>query len=232
MDMITARKSRERGATRIGWLDSRHTFSFGDYHDPAHMGFRSLRVINDDRITPAAGFGTHPHRDMEIFTWVLDGALAHEDSLGNGSVIRPGDAQRMSAGTGIRHSEFNHARSEPCRLLQIWILPERSGIEPGYEQKAYAPAELQGQLRLIGSRDGREGSITLHQDVALYAGRLGPGQSASLSLAPGRHAWVQVARGAIELNGQALGEGDGAAASGEQRLELRGEGEVLVFDLA
>jgi len=232
--MINLRPAAERGTTRIDWLDSRHSFSFGEYYDPAHMGFRALRVINDDRVAPAAGFGTHPHRDMEILTWVLEGELEHKDSLGNGSVIRPGDAQRMSAGTGIRHSEFNPSPETAVRLLQIWLLPERGGLAPGYEQRAFAEAELAGRLRLIASHDGREGSVTLHQDVSLYAGRLARGQSAALELRPGRHAWVQVARGEVTLNGRKLVDGDGAAASDEARLEVTAtaDAEVLVFDLA
>jgi quercetin 2,3-dioxygenase len=232
--MITVRKAEERGQTRIDWLESYHSFSFAEYYDPAHMGFRTLRVINDDRIAAGGGFGTHPHRDMEIVTYVVSGALEHKDSLGNGSTIRPGDAQRMSAGTGIRHSEYNHSRSEPVHLLQIWILPERAGLPPGYEQRTFAPADLRGTLRLIASRQGAEGAVTVHQDVALYAGRLAPRENASLSLKPGRHAWVQVARGSIDLNGTPLADGDGAAVSAEQRLEVAAQtdAEVLAFDLA
>jgi len=232
--MIEVRKANERGTSRMDWLDSRHSFSFADYYDPDHMGFRALRVINDDKIAPGRGFGTHPHRDMEIVTYVLDGALEHRDSLGNGSVIRPGDAQRMSAGTGIRHSEYNQSRNQGVRLLQIWILPERAGLAPGYEQKAFEPADLQGQLRLIGARDARQGSVTIHQDVDLFAGRLGAGDRVTHSLRPGRHAWVQIARGSATLNGQKLSEGDGAAISGESELSLEADSpaEVLLFDLA
>lgn len=232
--MITPRPAAERGTTRIDWLDSRHTFSFGEYYDPAHMGFRALRVINDDRVAPAAGFGTHPHRDMEIVTWVLEGELEHKDSLGNGSVIRPGDAQRMSAGTGIRHSEFNPSPTKPVRLLQIWLLPERAGLPPGYEQRSFSGDDLGGRLRLIASPDGREGSVTIHQDVAVYAGRLAGGQSAALDLRPDRHAWLQVARGRVVVNGHTLADGDGLAVSDESRVEIRGESdaEVLLFDLA
>ncbi|WP_431855602.1 pirin family protein [Azospirillum sp.] len=232
--MITVRNRDERGAVNMGWLDSRHSFSFGHYFDPAHMGFRSLRVINDDRVIPGAGFPTHGHADMEIVSYVLDGALEHKDSLGTGSVIRPGEVQRMSAGTGIRHSEYNASRENPARFLQIWILPERKGLAPGYEQTAFAEAEKRGTLRLVGSRDGRQGSVTIHQDVDLYAGLIDGDESATLELRPGRHAWVQVARGQVRLNGVTLKEGDGAAVSDETALTLdQGIGaEVLLFDLA
>lgn len=232
--MITIRPAAERGTTKIDWLDSKHTFSFADYYDPRHMSFGALRVINDDRIAPGMGFGTHPHRDMEIVTWVFEGALQHRDSLGNGSVIRPGDAQRMSAGTGIRHSEFNASKAEDAKLLQIWIVPERQGLEPGYEQKPFAPEALEGKLALIGSRDGRDGSVVIHQDVDLYASRLADGDRVSHDLKPGRQAWVQVAEGEVELNGEKLVAGDGAAVTDETRIELRGvkQAEVLVFDLA
>lgn len=232
--MIAIRKSGERGVTDWGWLDSRHSFSFGEYHDPKHMGFRALRVINDDRIAGGGGFPKHPHRDMEIVTVVFEGALAHGDSLGNGSAIRPGEVQRMTAGTGIRHSEANASQTDPVHLLQIWLLPERAGLEPGYEQKAFAPEEFDGQLRLVASPDGRDGSLTIRQDARIHQARLAPGQSASQALEHGRHAWVQVARGSITLNGQALGEGDGAAVSEETALSLTGvdTADVLVFDLA
>jgi redox-sensitive bicupin YhaK (pirin superfamily) len=233
--MITLRPAAARGGTRIGWLDSRHTFSFGEYHDPANMGFRTLRVINDDRVAPAAGFPTHAHADMEIVSYVLEGALEHRDSLGTGSVIRPGDVQRMSAGTGVRHSEFNASPTEPVHFLQIWLLPERRGLPAGYEQKTFAEDQRRGRLCLVGSRDGRDGSVTIHQDVNLYAGTLGEGQTASLALAPGRHAWVHVARGTVALGAQSMAEGDGAAVTGQQTLALSGRGaggEVLVFDLA
>jgi len=231
---VQIRRAAERGATQIDWLDSKHTFSFGDYYDPRAMGFGSLRVINDDRVRPGAGFGTHPHRDMEILTYVLEGQLEHKDSLGTGSVIRPGDVQRMSAGTGVLHSEFNHSRKDPVHFLQLWIVPEARGIKPGYEQKAFPTEERRGKLRLVASRDGREGSLTVHQDVNLYAGLLTAGEAAKLPLASGRQAWVHVARGRVELDGQALGEGDGAAVSDVSELALRGvdDGEVLVFDLA
>jgi redox-sensitive bicupin YhaK (pirin superfamily) len=232
--MITVRSAAERGATDIGWLDSRHTFSFGEYHDPSQMGFRVLRVINDDRVAAGAGFPTHGHADMEILSYVLSGALEHKDSLGTGSVIRPGDVQRMSAGTGVRHSEKNALPDQPVHFLQIWVIPERRGLPPGYEQKHYPEAEKRGRLRLVGSRDGRDGSVTIHQDLALYAGLLGKGDQVKQTLAPGRAAWVHVARGAIELDGRALGEGDGAAITAQAAFTLGGveAGEVLLFDLA
>ncbi len=232
--MTTVRPASERGVTRWDWLESRHTFSFGEYYDPRHMGFRALRVINDDRVAPGGGFGTHAHRDMEIITYVLEGALEHRDSLGTGSVIHPGDGQRMSAGTGIRHSEFNHSKTEPVHFLQIWILPEREGLPPGYEQKSFPLEERRGRLRLIAARDGREGAVTVHQDVDLYVTVLESGERVAHGLAPGRHAWVQVARGGATLNGRPLAEGDGAAVSDEGRIELTATApaEVLLFDLA
>ena len=230
--MINPRKAAERGHTKISWLDSHHTFSFGEYHDPAHMGFRALRVINDDRVAAGGGFATHGHRDMEIITYVLDGALEHKDSLGNGSIIRPGEAQRMSAGTGIMHSEFNHSKTAPVHFLQIWILPERAGLPPGYEQRSIPPAK-KGHLSLIASPDGR-GAVTVHQDVRVYASTLNAGAEVSHTLAAGRHAWLHVARGALTLNGQHLIAGDGAAIDGESQLEMTGErdAELLLFDLA
>ena len=232
--MIQLRKSSERGHARHGWLDSRHTFSFADYQDPRQMGFRTLRVINEDRVEPGQGFGTHGHRDMEIVTYVLSGALEHRDSLGNGSVIRPGDVQRMSAGTGIEHSEFNASQSERVHFLQIWILPERTGLAPGYEQKHFDAASRRDALRLVASQDGRDGSVRVHQDVALYGALADAGQPLELPLRPGRHAWVQVARGALSLNGVDLLAGDGAAASDERSLRLlaREPSEFLLFDLA
>ncbi len=232
--MITLRPAADRFHTQIGWLDSWHTFSFGEHYDPAHMGFRALRVINDDRVAPAAGFPTHPHRDMEIISYVLDGAIAHQDSLGNGSVIKPGEVQRMTAGTGVRHSEHNPSRTEAVHFLQIWLLPERPGLTPGYEQKPIPTADDGGPLRLVGAAPGGGGAVTIHQDVRLYAGRLTPGQGARVSLAPGRHAWVQVARGSVVLNDRSLGEGDGAAVTDETSLQLVASesAEVLVFDLA
>lgn len=233
--MITRRPASERGRADLGWLESRHTFSFGDYYDADHMGFRTLRVINEDRVEPGKGFGTHSHRDMEIISYVLDGVLEHRDSMGNGSVIRPGEVQRMSAGTGVRHSEMNPSPDELVHFLQIWILPERSGIEPSYEQRAFPEAERRGHLRLVAARDGRDGAVTIHQDAELLIGVLESGESLVHAIAPGRHAWVQVARGAVDLNGMVLDAGDGAAASGERKLAFRGSApgsEVLVFDLA
>ena len=232
--MITVRKAQERGHARHGWLDSFHTFSFAGYHDPEHMGFRALRVINVDRVQPRRGFDTHSHRDMEIVTYVLAGALRHEDSLGTGSVIRPGDVQRMSAGTGVSHSEFNHSATELVHLLQIWLQPEREGLPPSYEQKHFRPEERRGVPRLVASRDARDGSIRIHQDVDLYASLLGEGESVAHRLRPGRHAWVQVARGRCTLNGASLEAGDGAAVSGETSLRLADavDAEVLLFDLA
>ena len=233
--MMTIRRSQERGGADHGWLNTRHTFSFDTYHDPRHMHFRALRVINEDVVQPGKGFPTHPHRDMEIITYVLEGALQHQDSLGNGSIIRPGDGQRMSAGSGILHSEFNASKTEPVHLLQIWIMPERKGIEPGYEQKAFPEAEKRGRLRLIAGHNGQNGAVTVHQDVSLYAALLDPQQKVEHSLAPGRHAWLQVARGAVELNGKRLEQGDGAAVSEEQKLAIIGTAdgsEVLLFDLA
>jgi len=227
--MIALRPAEERGHTRLSWLDSRHSFSFDRYYDPRHMGFRVLRVINEDRVDPGQGFGTHPHRDMEILTFVLEGVLEHKDSLGSGSVIRPGDVQRMTAGTGISHSEFNPSRTEPVHFLQVWILPERPGLEPSYEQRSFPSAGL----RLVGSRDGTEGSVRIHQDVLVYVARLSAGEDVVHALAPGRHAWIQMARGAAQVNGTRLAAGDGAALSEERSVTLRGvdDAEALVFDL-
>ncbi len=232
--MFHLRPSHERGHTALGWLDSRHTFSFDRYYDPRHIGFRHLRVINDDCVKPGGGFGTHSHRDMEILTYVLEGALEHRDSMGNGSVIRPGEVQRMSAGTGISHSEYNHSKSEPVHLLQIWILPEKRGVAPEYEQRAFNREEMRGQLRLIAARDGRNGALTVHQDVDLYAALLAPGESVTHRLKPGRHAWLQVASGTVMLNGTRLEAGDGAAISDENLLEIIANdlSEILLFDLA
>jgi redox-sensitive bicupin YhaK (pirin superfamily) len=232
--MITRRAADERGRTKLSWLDSAHTFSFNNYYDPRHMGFRQLRVINDDRVKPGTGFGTHGHRDMEILTYVLEGALEHEDSTGNGSVIRPGEVQRMSAGTGISHSEYNHSRTEPVHFLQIWILPDHQGLQPSYEQRFFAPEELRGQWRLIAARDGREGAVTVHQDGDVLATQLEPGEHIVYRLQAGRHAWLQLARGAVTLNGTQLTAGDCAAISQEEELELRADdgSEVLLFDLA
>ncbi len=232
--MITRRASDERGRADFGWLASRHTFSFGEYHDPRHMGFRALRVINQDVVSPSKGFGTHGHRDMEIVSYVLDGQLEHKDSMGNGSVLVPGDVQRMTAGTGVLHSEFNPSQSEPVHFLQIWILPERPGITPGYEQKNFSRAERDGRLRLVGDRHGTDGAITIHQDVRLYAGLLAAGTRVSQTLSPGRHAWVQVARGSVAVSGERLAAGDGVAVSDVRELELEAhaDAELLLFDLA
>jgi len=232
--MITLRRAAERGHANHGWLDSHHTFSFADYHDPSQMGFRALRVINDDRIAGGGAFGTHPHRDMEILTYVLDGALVHKDSMGNTGLIKPGEVQRMTAGTGVRHSEANASGDEQLRLLQIWIMPEKDNLTPGYEQKLFPAAEKQGKLRLVASADAREGSVTLHQDVSLYAGLFARGEKAELAIAPERHAWIHVARGSVKVNGNVLVDGDAAAISREPKVEIEGveNGEVLVFDLA
>jgi quercetin 2,3-dioxygenase len=232
--MLTIRPAQDRGIANFGWLDSRHTFSFGEYHDPNHMGFADLRVINEDKVAPEKGFPTHGHRDMEIVTYVLEGALEHKDSIGTGSVIRPGDVQRMSAGTGIQHSEYNASNSEPVHLLQIWILPEQKGIEPGYEQKNFASTEKQGKLKLVGSRNGRDGSITIHQDIDLYAAALSEGDSVSYTFTPNRVGWVQVARGEVQLNDQTLSAGDGVAIAQESLIRLQGvaqNAEVLLFDM-
>ncbi len=231
--MIQVRKSEDRGHANHGWLDSHHTFSFADYHDPAHVQFSVLRVINEDRVLPGAGFPTHGHRDMEIVSYVLEGALEHKDSLGTGSVIRPGDVQRMSAGTGVRHSEYNASKSEPVHFLQIWILPKTSSIEPGYEQKHFAPAELSGRLRIIAAPDGRDGSVTIHQDAFLYATKLDGASSVTHKLATGRRAYIHVARGAVTLDGTPLAAGDGARIEQESSLTLSNgqTAEVLVFDL-
>lgn len=232
--MIKIRPSNERGHLNYGWLDTYHTFSFSEYHDPDWMAFRTLRVINEDRVQPGEGFGTHAHRDMEIITYVLQGALEHKDSMGNGSIIRPGDVQRMSAGTGVTHSEFNPSKSELVHLLQIWIFPEKKGLKPEYEQKRFEESQKKGRLCLIASRDGRDGSVTIHQDASLYAAVLKNGQRLEHSIDKNRHAWIQVARGSISLNGQLLNQGDGAAVSEEKRLEIVGKenAEILLFDLA
>jgi len=233
--MITIRPAQDRGTANFGWLDSRHTFSFGNYYDPNYMGFADLRVINEDKVIPGQGFGTHGHRDMEIISYVLQGALEHKDSIGTGSVIRPGDVQRMSAGTGIQHSEFNASDTEPVHFLQIWILPETKGIEPGYEQKTFTDAQKRNRLRLVGSRDGRDGSITIHQDVNLYATTLQAGETVHHLLPEERVAWLQVVRGAVQLNEQPLTAGDGAAVAQEAEITLQAtstDAEVLLFDMA
>ena len=231
--MQRLRRATERGHADHGWLDSFHTFSFADYHDPSHMGFRALRVINDDTVAAGRGFGSHPHRDMEIISYVLGGELAHSDSMGTGSVIRPGDVQRMSAGTGVVHSEHNASKTEPVHFLQIWLVPSARGLPPGYEQRTFSAEEKAGRLRLVASPDGRDGSVTVHTDASLHAGVLGAGQTAELPLAAGRHAWVHVARGKVRVNGQDLGAGDALALSDEARVQIEGvdAGEVLVFDL-
>ncbi len=233
--MITIRKSDERGHIDHGWLDTRHTFSFADYWDPAHVNFRALRVLNEDRVVPAAGFGTHGHNDMEIVSYVLSGRLAHKDSLGTGSTIVPGDVQYMSAGTGVKHSEFNDSTSDPVHFVQIWIVPDRRGYEPRYAQKPFADSEKRGKLRLVASGAGDEGSIAIRQDVNLYATILDGESRVSLEIAPGRHLWVQALRGEAEVNGHRLSAGDGLAASDETSFTARGAGteaELLVFDLA
>lgn len=231
--MLTLRPSTERGHANHGWLDSYHTFSFANYYNPQHMGFRSLRVINDDRIAPGAGFGAHSHRDMEIITYVLEGSLEHKDSLGTGAVITPGEAQQMSAGTGITHSEFNHSQTEPVHLLQIWIIPDRQGLTPSYDQRAFPLSEKQGKLRLIAAKDGRQEAVTIHQDVDLYAAVLRPGDRVSHALKPERYAWLQVALGGVTVNSHTLKPGDGVAVAGEP-LEISTDSgaEVLLFDLA
>jgi redox-sensitive bicupin YhaK (pirin superfamily) len=232
--MIQIRPAGERGHTDWGWLDSRHTFSFGDYYDPAHEGFRALRVINDDRVGPGAGFGTHGHRDMEILSYVLEGALEHKDSSGGGGVIRPGEIQFMRAGTGVTHSEYNHSKSEPVHFLQIWIVPDARGLRPAYGQQAFDREAAAQAFVLLASRDGREGSIQVQQDVDLWVTLLGAGEARELGVRPGRHAWIHVARGELSVNGSALQAGDGAAVTGEEKLRLLGRqpSEVLTFDLA
>ncbi|HJQ39216.1 MAG TPA: pirin family protein [Thermoanaerobaculia bacterium] len=229
--MITIRKAEARGHFDHGWLDTYHTFSFADYYDPDFMGFRTLRVINDDRVAPGRGFGTHGHRDMEIVTYVIEGALAHRDSMGSGSIIHPGEVQRMSAGTGVMHSEMNASLEEAVHLLQIWILPERRGITPGYEQKQYSEEERSGTLRIVASPDSRDGSVKIHQDVSVYASLLN-GQPVTHEFAANRYGWLQVARGSVEINGQQLKEGDGAAIAEERSITINGsDAEILLFDL-
>ena len=233
--MITVRRSEDRGHAEHGWLESYHTFSFAGYHDPRFMGFRQLRVINEDRVQPGRGFGTHAHQDMEIVSYVLEGALAHRDSLGTGSTIRPGDVQRMSAGTGVTHSEFNDSKTELVHFLQIWLMPSRTRLAPSYEQRTSPTSERKNTWRLVVSPDGRYGSVSIHQDASLYATLLDPGATLAHPLAPDRHAWLQVARGALTVNGgTVLAEGDGAAVSGESKLDVRAESatEALLFDLA
>jgi quercetin 2,3-dioxygenase len=231
---MTIRRASERGHADHGWLNSFHTFSFADYHDPKHMGFRSLRVINEDRVAPAKGFGTHGHTDMEIISYVLEGALEHKDSIGTVGVIKPGDVQRMSAGTGVRHSEFNGSKDDLVHFLQIWIMPDKANHTPSYEQKNFSDAEKRGRLRLVASPDGHDGTVTIHQDAKLYAGLFDKDESASFDLAAGRHAWIHVAKGSVTINGESLKAGDAAAIDDAGKIEIgRGDGaEVLLFDLA
>lgn len=231
--MITIRRADERGRSQHGWLDSRHSFSFADYYDPEHMGISVLRVINEDRVAPGAGFATHSHRDMEIISYVLEGILEHKDSMGNGSVIRPGEVQRMSAGTGVTHSEYNASKTDPLHFLQIWILPKASGITPSYEQKRFAEPEGEGPWCLLAASDGRNGSLTVHQDVLMYVARLSKGEAASYSLATGRKAYMHVARGEVSLDKTALVAGDGVAIIEEEALSFSADSkaEVLLFDL-
>jgi redox-sensitive bicupin YhaK (pirin superfamily) len=231
--MIQVRKAAERGHFGHGWLDTYHTFSFADYFDPAHMGFRSLRVINEDRVQPGQGFGMHGHRDMEIITYVLEGALEHRDSLGNGSVLRPGELQHMTAGTGVRHSEFNPSEREQVHLYQIWIIPERQGLRPSYEQRGFPHEERQGRLRLVASPDGRDGSLAIRQDAEIYLSSLGETEQVTHKLEPGRHAWLQVLRGAVQVNGFSLVAGDGVAVSDEPTLAAGATepSEIMLFDL-
>jgi redox-sensitive bicupin YhaK (pirin superfamily) len=232
--MISIRLAAERGHFNHGWLDTYHTFSFGGYRDRNHIGFRSLRVMNEDFVSPGNGFGTHPHNDMEIVTYVLEGALAHRDSMGNGEVLRPGEFQRMSAGTGITHSEFNPSDVEPVHLYQIWLLPDRKGIEPSYEQKRFAESERRNRLRLVASRDAADGSLLIHQDALVYLASIDDGQKIDYALSDGRHAWLQVLRGSTALNDQELATGDGAAVSEETALSIsaRGDAEIMLFDLS
>jgi hypothetical protein len=231
--MLELRRANERGHGDHGWLDSRHTFSFADYYDPQFMGFGPLRVINEDRVQPGKGFGTHGHRDMEIISYVLEGALEHRDSMGNGSVIEPGDVQRMSAGTGVRHSEFNHSQSELVHFLQIWLLPERGGMPPSYAERRFSDEDKRGRLRLVASRDGRDGSVVVHQDVNLYAALLAPDEAVTHAVSGARRVWVQVARGSVAVNDATLVAGDGAAIVDEDAIVIRGiaDAEVLLFDM-
>jgi quercetin 2,3-dioxygenase len=232
--MLRKRLANERGGGDHGWLNTHHTFSFNDYYDPDYMGFRVLRVVNEDRVQPGRGFGTHGHQDMEIVTYVLGGALAHKDSLGTGSILRPGEFQRMTAGTGIRHSEFNPSETEPVHFYQIWIVPQRRGLPPSYEQRSFPEAERRGRLRLVASPDGRDGSLSVQQDVRVFLSSLGLGEQVTHQLEPGRYAWLQVVRGAVQLNGLDLAAGDGVAVSEEAALLFRGtkSSEFMLFDMA
>ena len=231
--MQNLRPAAQRGHADFGWLKSRHTFSFGEYHDPKHMGFRTLRVINDDRVAPGGGFATHAHRDMEILSWVIEGELAHQDSMGNGSVIRPGELQLMSAGTGVRHSENNASKTAPVHFLQIWLTPSTTGVAPGYEQRGFAPELLAGRLQLVASADGRDASVRVHQDALLFAGNFAQGQTASYRAAPGRGVWVHVVSGEVMINGSEGKAGD-AVSTSDETIEIAGSvgGQVLLFDLA
>ena len=231
--MIKVRKANERGAVNLGWLDSKHSFSFGDFYDPEHMGFGSLRVINDDTVQPGQGFGTHPHRDMEIISYVIDGALEHKDSMGNGAVMRSGEVQRMTAGTGVSHSEFNHSKEDLVHFLQIWVLPEAQSLAPGYEQKNFSVEDKTNRLRLVASRDGADGSVTIHQDMRIYASVLTPGTSLTHSLADGRQAWIQVASGDVTVAGESLSSGDGIAVAEIDSIDVTAgtESEILLFDM-
>lgn len=232
--MITIRPQDRRGVANFGWLDSRHSFSFGHYYDPNHMGFASLRVINEDKVIPGKGFGTHGHQDMEIISYVLSGELEHRDSMGNGSVIRPGDVQRMTAGTGVRHSEFNASDTNPVHFLQIWIMPEERGLKPSYEEKNFSSEIKPGELTLVGSRDGRDNSVTIHQDANLYLGSLGKGDRLTHQIKDNRVVWLQVTKGEVKLNEQLLQAGDGAAIADESEIVIAGsssESEILLFDL-
>ena len=231
--MIKVRKANERGAVNLGWLDSKHSFSFGDYYDPEHMGFGSLRVINDDTVQPGQGFGTHPHRDMEIISYVIDGALEHKDSMGNGAVMRSGEVQRMTAGTGVTHSEFNHSKEDLVHFLQIWILPDAQSLAPGYEQKNFSVEDKTNRLRLVASRDGADGSVTIHQDMRIYASVLTPGTSLTHALSEERQAWVQVASGDVTVAGELLSSGDGIAVADIDKIDVTAstESEILLFDM-
>jgi len=231
--MMTIRRANDRGHAEHGWLDSYHTFSFADYHDPKHMGFRALRVINEDRVAAGQGFGTHGHRDMEIISYVLEGGLAHSDSMGTGSTLKPGDVQRMSAGTGVRHSEFNASKTDPVHFLQIWILPDKAGYQPGYEEKHFSAADKRGVLKLVASNDGRDGSVSIHQNANIYAGLFEAGEKADFALGTGRYAWVHVVKGSVVVNGERLSAGDAAAIDQGGNVTIAGEdaGEVLLFDL-
>jgi quercetin 2,3-dioxygenase len=232
--MLTLRRAADRGHAQHGWLDSHHTFSFADYYDPKHMGFRALRVINDDRVEGGQGFGAHPHRDMEIISYVLEGALAHKDSMGTGAVIRPGDVQRMSAGTGVMHSEFNASKVDEAHFLQIWLLPDEKGVKPDYAQKEFSDEEKRGRLRLVASPDGADGSLTIHTDARVYAGLFDKGEETSFTLPENRYGWIQVARGTLRINDIELAAGDGLAIEKERALTIQGldDAEILVFDLA